>query len=564
MSTKTIQTPTGSTTVTQLTDILDQFPDSDDGGISDTNLITILTRNALTSTYNTDPQARLWVGNYSCSMLNYTEALPEQCVVGSATLGNLSQLTNPYLAQLPSGYNTGLIQQFLPRFNFSVERENVTATSMPAACGRTLGSFYVKYANSSSDGYGNIANWSLTACMPADQRTSPWKAVRTRQDFSETLYLDLSTNGYEMISDIPDELPNGAVFKITVSTTAGFFELPNYMNGQVAGPLLDGDPIDSCGIHCEAQGYENGSIYDHNLTGRDAPASSDNQTTSSLSLERVVNRGPLLTIAMALFGDDSFIPNRLNNPSAYMYNLTAGDPDNYMCIDQAPFMGLLRGDTGQNNVDNDLDFCTTKSAETELDIDIQIASYITAFYYNDWYGLADERISNAFASAAFLATEVWLSHGIYEHTLTVSSDMGANTEIPTMSKAGMILISALLALDLLCLLAMAIYSSTIPRWTTQLDSFAMMRIGANMHELVPLNVTHDPSKIAALDETPGYVGDATAGEGEIGELGIGACAPLTTRRRYRSYEEGVQILDTIPRAGSQKAAGWESWLSGLR
>ena len=94
----------------ELTDILDQFPEESHGDERDPNLITVLTRGVLTSTFNTDPQARLWQDSYSCSVLNETGPLPEQCVLGSATLGNLSQLTNPYLAQLPSEYNTGLIR----------------------------------------------------------------------------------------------------------------------------------------------------------------------------------------------------------------------------------------------------------------------------------------------------------------------------------------------------------------------------------------------------------------------------------------------------------------------
>ena len=156
---------------------------------------------------------------------------------------------------------------------------------MPDDCGTAPGSFYVSYSNTSSDGN---ASWSLTACMPSDQRISPWKAVRTRQDFSETLYLELSVNGYEVSGWEYGQL-NGGVFRITANTTAGFFELPNYMNGGLAGPLLDGNLSDFCDIHCEAQGYDDGGIYDHNLTSRDTTASISNQTISSYAFGTVMN-----------------------------------------------------------------------------------------------------------------------------------------------------------------------------------------------------------------------------------------------------------------------------------
>ncbi|KAL2008765.1 hypothetical protein VTN00DRAFT_6959 [Thermoascus crustaceus] len=39
------------------------------------------------------------------------------CMQGGVALGNMSLLQNPFLAQLPSDYGTGLIRQFVPRFN---------------------------------------------------------------------------------------------------------------------------------------------------------------------------------------------------------------------------------------------------------------------------------------------------------------------------------------------------------------------------------------------------------------------------------------------------------------
>lgn len=129
--------------------------------------------------------------------------------------------------------------------------------------------------------------------------------------------------------------PNtGGVFKITADTTTGYFELPNYMNGGQAGPLIDGDPDDDehCGYDCQRQVYGRGKI-----SPRAVPPVSNLQSNSSLSLSTMSNRGvsrifsfthimfadgdmkqPLLTVVIALFGYDSFISTRLTHQETFI------------------------------------------------------------------------------------------------------------------------------------------------------------------------------------------------------------------------------------------------------
>ncbi|KAF8815774.1 hypothetical protein BYT27DRAFT_7192152 [Phlegmacium glaucopus] len=82
---------------------------------------------------------------------------------------------------------------------------------------------------------------------------------------------------------------------------------------------------------------------------------------------------------------------------------------------------------------------------------------------------------------------------------------------------------------------MSLYSTWTPCWTDQLDAFAMMRIGAAIAESIPFRVANTTDRIKILDETPGWVGDATEGKGKVGELGIGAPTPLRGRRNYACY-----------------------------
>lgn len=108
--------------------------------------------------------------------------------------------------------------------------------------------------------------------------------------------------------------------------------------------------------------------------------------------------------------------------------------------------------------------------------------------------------------------------------------------IPAISRAGVILLSSLWGVYIACLFGLAIYSVKTPRWTSQLDGSAMMRIGAAANGQISLDAADDTKAIAALDEMPGFIGDATGGDGDVGVLGMGATAPLNGVRRYRGYE----------------------------
>ena len=108
-------------------------------------MTTALVRNSLKKTSNITLQPRLWQDQIGCSLLNKTHAEP--CVLTPVTLSNLSDLSNPYLAQLPVGYHTGLTKQFIPRINLAVKWDSVSHEDMPVDCGGMPNSFYVHYAN---------------------------------------------------------------------------------------------------------------------------------------------------------------------------------------------------------------------------------------------------------------------------------------------------------------------------------------------------------------------------------------------------------------------------------
>lgn len=181
--------------------------------------------------------------------------LPQSCNYAGVTFASMPTLENPFLAQLPSGNNTCLIQQFLPRINSTAQYQKVSANEFPKVCDQIDGSFYVNYFNV-NDLYSTA--WGLEACMPANVKQSPWKSTRDHQDFTEELYLNVTLIGYEGLFMTLDGFErfsgNHTFYKVNLDTTAGYFELPNYMDGGRAGPLLDKDPNAICGNSCEAEG----------------------------------------------------------------------------------------------------------------------------------------------------------------------------------------------------------------------------------------------------------------------------------------------------------------------
>ncbi|KAF2721973.1 hypothetical protein K431DRAFT_62802 [Polychaeton citri CBS 116435] len=508
----------------------------------DINLISILTRSAITSTYITDPQSRLWTRgftdcNSTTSSLGEGDPQISPCFHGPSTLMNMSQLIDPFLAHLPSGFDTGLISQHLPRMNSSATREKIADADFPAGCEFLPGAFYVNFNHSGVfDSTSSDGSWSLSACMPANLTLSPWRATRDRQDISEQLYLNIST--YSMLSG---STPFVGLYRITLNTTLGYFELPNIFNDHVAGPLLEQSPWkDAAPTNRSVQLPINSGQYRRDL-------GTAGISNSTLLLGSVVNKGPLLTIAMALFGERSFIASRYENPQAFVANFTtpqakaeidAGvnrDLFDELCVEQEPMMALLETNRVANRgtfADALYPGCIRGRSNQISNVHLEVEQWIMAFAN----GFSQDQIVNAFEAAAFLANQAWLLQSSYNPSMWVSYDPGADTEIPVISKAGIVLISVLLFVYLTAMFSMAWYCSRTPTWTSDLDAFAMMRIGAAMSDQIDFACVEDVDKVRILDETPGWIGDLTEDQGAVGELGLGASMPLTRLREVRCYE----------------------------
>lgn len=222
-----------------------------------------------------------------------------------------------------------------------------------------------------------------------------------------------------------------------------------------------------------------------------------------------------------------------------------------VCIDQMPLSSLLLQPEHSNPTQ-----CIT---DTKLDarmLDRELANYLMMFYNSNPITpeYQTSRITNAWLSAVFIASEAWLTLESSSGTRYVYSDTGIDTVIPTISLSGMIIISTLWVVYTSCLFSVAVYSAKTPRWTNQLDAFAMMRVGAATNEHMDLNVGFETDAIDMLDEMPGFVGDGTSGEGDVGALRMGACMPLNGSRRYKCYRgDELKVLRKAKRRAMRRA-----------
>ncbi|OQD61557.1 hypothetical protein PENPOL_c016G03989 [Penicillium polonicum] len=471
------------------------------------NTVVLATRDALERTSVVQPQTQLWPPGKEMCTSTYNDHCPDM-----TTFANISAYPDPFLAQLPNGYNTGLIRQYLPRINSTT---TVTPTVFPKDCGDTLGSLYFYHENvfksSGSDDYP----WTVTACMPADTRQSPWSSTRDRQDFSEELYVNITYGG---LSSTKESL-GGYVVKITVNTTAGYFELPNYSNRGQAGPLLGKSPNCTDSNNCNTQYSDPRRI----------------ENPKGVYLDS--HKGPLQTLTLALFGPDCFFEVWSRSKLPSQDTSSGSDPD--VCLSMAPLGGLFLSEDGFLDMRNftpqeypaSVQFpCGFNKAQTAENA---IHQWLMVFRQ-----VSIPRLENVFNAAAFLANQAWMEFGNEQISfgMNVYWDMGKDTSIPTFSVGGIVTVSILLGLYLFILIGLGYYSTRSPRWTEQLDSFAMMRIGASVADDVPLLAAAGSSHVAVLDKIPGIMGDSGPEDERIGKLALGGSAPLTGKRLYASYK----------------------------
>lgn len=462
---------------------------------------------------------------------------------------NFSAMTDPFYAQIPHGFHTGVLQQFAMRINSSATSRSIQAEEFPSGCSQDFSGFFANYSSLYMDG-SSQETWTVIACMPNVTSKSPWVETRNRQDFSELLYLNVSVQD-ESIERTP---AGGALYEINLRTTAGYFELPNFMNNGTPGPLLESDPTPNCGTNCETQTYHY-SYYqrarrDGNIIGNATNYISQDVPWSPWFFD---NKGPLLTTALALFGPGSFLETFFASSSILQSSFKdanlESDNESTGCLELAPLMSLFSATQGQYVAQ---DTCVSIYLNTYSNAHRIIAKWLLTIYDSAW------NHPNIFTTAAFLSNKQWVES--LQPIYAIYRDSGVEMEIPDISLAGLIVVSIFLGPYLLLLLALCCYGSWAPRWTQRLDSFAMLRFGAALGDGVfPMLLAYDMKGVKELDEIPGVIRDVGPITDDavipINRIGLWGGKPLHNLRRYECYEADNETMkswevDQVRRGGA--------------
>lgn len=132
-----------------------------------------------------------------------------------------------FVTSLPNGTNTGVLREHALRFNSSVTCENITRSSFPSPC----------EGQRPLDVNIRRPNMEIRVCAPGEIGKYPWSKSRNKETVEEELFIDLQSS-LDLYPSLT--LPvDSYTMKCTASTTRGYFELGNYMNEFVYGPLLD-------------------------------------------------------------------------------------------------------------------------------------------------------------------------------------------------------------------------------------------------------------------------------------------------------------------------------------
>ncbi|MCJ1392786.1 hypothetical protein MMC18_005657 [Xylographa bjoerkii] len=232
---------------------------------------------------------------------------------------------------------------------------------------------------------------------------------------------------------------------------------------------------------------------------------------------------------MALFDQGSYIATGSANPRAYV--VSNNDSVDFVCGELAQLVLL----SVKSNPDSRSFSCVRNQNSNEADVLNEVGDWLASF-------LPSDSMRATLTNSIFLSNQAMITQGASCASLTIASDAGEDTQIPAISRTGIIIISVFLGLDLLALTTMALYAYHTRTWTESLDGFAMMRLGAALVDQVPLMVGLEPDKIRVLDEIPGWVGDATPDE-EAGTLHVGALGEIREGREYHCYENNSDIVE---------------------
>ena len=413
-----------------------------------------------------DAQPNLWgVGSGAARITSLAAALHNQTNGRNTTSQPFGYFTSAH----PVGTQTGVMRNFALRMNTSVSCKLLSSSSMfPKSCAGDA-SFYRNFSNAKdSDSLAHSTqpyiNFAGRVCAPGDMTKSPWNQTGDPQELYEDLWLDYQISGRVPSngSDIDLDKQYDFTQHCNSLTTLGYFELPNYWNGNTVGPLIANLSADYEGFRW-LRAPRVMSTYKPAAVGNGFP-------------------GPLLAASVALFGKNTFFD--LVSRTANQYNTTS-TPASATLISSLryPFANMLDGAQsfpplikGAAWEDSALPMtCHTPTSSTDC---TDLLSALLRWFRR----FGDEASATAALTLTTLSAAknvLTLAHG----SSPVDTSEGTELQKPVISTPAMVVITILLVVQLSGLGSLALYSCWRPSWTATLDAMAVLRIGAELRRM---------------------------------------------------------------------------------
>ncbi|KAI9376260.1 hypothetical protein BJX61DRAFT_530962 [Aspergillus egyptiacus] len=324
----------------------------------------------------------------------------------------------------------------------------------------------------------------MSVCANGSYDSVPWRNTRDAQNVTETLWIRMNVEPEwdYMHLDI-----DTFTLRCDAVSRRGWFELGNYQNGFTHQPMLETWPDDDAMLNQfndfssdpfkwdywpvkeePDPEYFEGNLYSAFPHIIDPFGSADLPTP-----------GPLMTAALALFGNGTFFHAAGNAANATQQHDALQQVCEYRRI---PFASFYPSSTLVIDMPSIRSLCDSwfladdRSARAGT-LPLLVAHFMQAFS-------VPEQAQKIFEISTFFANEA---------LLTVSADSGIDTSRkiyeaqgyvllkPRMSIPGIVVISSVITLQIaaLALLMRFIYSA--PTWTASLDAAALARIGAQLH-----------------------------------------------------------------------------------
>lgn len=416
----------------------------------------------LASRYIQAYETNLWgtCGSYMCARILDDSSIKQLHVAhGTPDL---------YMTPFHFDFNTGVFPepQFAPRINTTHTVTNITESDFKQECRNETktGAFYANYAPKVET--GTIKGLQVEVCITGDVSQSPWSPTRDRQDISETLY-------FSFVQDLTRYQAGGSTYnpnqwyKVVANTTLGYFELPNRMNGYIAGPVLKKDPLV----------LSTGQLYPGWLKRANYSSSSSGDPWRSPAK----TYGPLTSLGLALFDSRSWVGTRLENPSSFV---PAERPDRYtnhtICESRTPFQ--------EYRSPRD---CIDAGDQDEERVVTTVHWFLDKFNDDEINRLSDPKRETAFdkfGRGLNLTNYLFITNQGHKisprHGHSVTYDEGIPTIRPTISQVGVIVTSIFLAMHLLGLLLLSGYILTHKLSTSHMGAEMMVKMGTAHAELL--------------------------------------------------------------------------------